>query len=407
MNVLIFGQFSNNRGDEAAGRGMIRLIKDKLPNSKIIVCYMSNNQIPVLVDECMVTNIFLKSPGAISNIAQWVFCYLADKLNISIKSDAGQLIKLIKKSDVFLLSPGGPYIGDLYDIRSELKRLVAMKIAQCYGKKTMVFGPSMGPFKKYFRNLCRKEVLKKATSIIVRDSQSYGYVRALQLSNINLACDIAFAQKVEANQTVYNDFLKKSAIDSSKKIVGVTHMNIGWHSKWGKDPYLQNRFDNHIAHLCDNLISEFNCQIVLIPQIYGIKNDLPAIERLVSKIKNKDDVNIMDISFDSEQQQCILSRFHMVIGSRHHSIVLATKMGVPSICIAYEFKIESYMKSLGLEKYVFPIDNINFNVLKSTAYSLMKDPVTYLSILQQSLPSHRSLIEVYGNELQRACYNLH
>lgn len=410
MNILIFGQFSNNRGDEAAGRAMIYSIKDQCPQAQITVYYLNKKLIPVVADDTVVKNIFKECSGSGTFIISLCAHHFLDRLKmgfLKFNKACTDLIELIRNNDLIILSPGGPYIGDLYIYRNEIIRLLVLFIAQSSKKKTMIYGPSMGPFKIWFKNFARRKVLNKVDCVIVRDKQSKEYLNNLGLSNKNIyeGPDCVFQMRVKSVPEITEKYLYKGCLSSNDKIIGITAINLYWHSIWRKSPELQEKLDIALAQISDYLIAEKGYKVLFIPQLYGDLNEFNHINKVRKRMERYSGSEILDINCDSNIQQMILSKLYFVIGCRHHSVVLATKMFIPAISIAYEFKIESYMRELGLEKYTTSYREVDFNKIKNLCDYIESQYNSYVQILRDRIPKLEANALIYNNEIRNLIGN--
>ncbi|MCK5617544.1 polysaccharide pyruvyl transferase family protein, partial [Candidatus Pacearchaeota archaeon] len=358
--------------------------------------------VPVVCDNKNVFNLFKTEKGNGSFVLRLIIQFILGKLGfkLSINKGAKELIDFIKDVNIVCLSPGGPYIGDMYDFRSEFIRLLVIFIAQKYKKKTMIYGPSSGPFKNPIRNFFRKNILKKVDVFIARDKQSYDYLSDLNLKdNIFLSTDCVFTRQINYSDDNKSIIMSKG-FNQEDKIIGITPMDLSWHSVWGRNQGVNSNLCNVIARVADTLIEKYSYKILFIPQLFGTSDDMKSIDKTREYMIYKKESSVLDKLLDSDTQQLIFSKLYFMIGCRHHSVVLATKMKTPAISIAYEFKIISYMKEIGLNKYVIPIDNLNYDILLNTCNTLIINKHEYNRILDQQIPKLEMLASVYANKIK-------
>lgn len=370
MKILIFGQFSNNRGDEAAGRAMIYGILDELPDAKIYSYYCNERLIPVVTGNEKVINIFKKEKGAGRFVLLLIIQFFLDRIGIrcSVTQGVKKLIELVKDMDIVCLSPGGPYIGDMYDVGSEMLRLMVLLIAQKYKKKTMIYGPSMGPFKtKSLRHLFRKKVLDNTTLITVRDYISFNNLKKIDLKNKNYFCtlDAAIQRRIKTDQA--RALYQRIGLDlESNILVGVTPITLAWHPKYVKRDAMK-KIDTSILHELSlamiNTQKKLDCKYVFFPQLFGTYTDMPVIRRLMDLLKDDSKCFVLPGNFDSDKQQIMISKLKFFIGMRYHSIVFSAKMCIPSVGIIYEHKAKGFMQRIGMEEYMIDVDSLKADIL--------------------------------------------
>lgn len=86
-----------------------------------------------------------------------------------------------------------------------------------------------------------------------------------------------------------------------------------------------------------------------------IKEKLPT-EYKKNFIVRKDDWSPIEI-------KGLINNFDIFVGTRMHSNIFATSMGVPTVAIAYEKKTNGIMETVGLDNYVEEIDTIKSSTL--------------------------------------------
>jgi len=376
LKILIFGQPSNNRGDEAAGRAMIYGILDKIPNAEIFVYYCDENLIPVVLDHKQVCNIFRKEKGAGSFILSLFAQLLLNKFGIIINKEAKELIELIKKMDIVCLSPSGPLIGDMYNFRSEFIRLAALFIAQRFGKKTMIYGPSMGPFRlNTVRHYIRKQILNHTDMITVRDEISYGYLKKANLVSNNVLCTLDSAIQREISVKESKEYYSKIGVNPGLDImIGVTPISLAWHPIYGKMKNIKAFDENNLTEMCKAMMiikNKIKCKYIFFPQLFGADDDMPVINSLISMFGDNDSCVVLPSTFDSDIQQAMISSLRLFIGMRYHSIIFSAKMGVPFVGVTYEHKTEAFIQHIDMQDCMIKVDNLTSSEISSKAFDVL------------------------------------
>lgn len=378
MNILIFGQPSNNRGDEAAARGYLYGIKKLIPNAEFDIIYSGHNLLPVIDNTEYITNHHLRFflNAAKKNYLKLLFYFLLTKLNIKFKSESNPafLSNLIKKADAVLFPPSGPYLGDRCH---NTKSLFYLCLCKLYKKKVMIYAPSIGPFsdlnklsiavtvKKFFL----KKILDKINIITLRDKQSFDFIKKLNLKNPNIFLSIDSALQNPITKIDAKELCKPYGIYLDKKpIIGITPIDLQWHAYWSKIDGINERVTTSAAKALDYCISKFNSTILFFPQLYGkavkpMSCDIPVMFTIIDKMKHKTAVHILSPHFDTQQQQAIMEHLTFFIGFRHHSAVLSAKMKLPCICLSYEHKAASFMEDIGLEKYIIDLNDLTNSLI--------------------------------------------
>ena len=388
MNILIIGQPSNNRGDEAAARGYLYAIKKLISDAKFNIVYSSNNLLPVIEDTDYITNHHKKSliNSSKKNYITLLFYFLLTKLKINFKtkSNPAFLSKLIQQTDAILFPPAGPYLGDYCH---NTNFLFYLWLCKSYKKKVMIYDPSIGPFSdlksispaKIIKNFFLKKILNKIDLITLRDKQSFDYIKTLNLKNKNIFLSIDSALQNPVKKIDAAALCKPYGINLTEKpIVGITPIDLQWHGYWSKIEGINERITTVAAQALDHCISKFNSTVIFFPQLYGkavkpMSCDIPVMFSIIDKMKHKKAVNILSPNFNTEQQQAIMEHLSLFIGFRHHSAVLSAKMNLPCVCVSYEHKATSFMEDIQLEKYVIELKDLTAPAITSMIDTIWSD----------------------------------
>jgi len=200
--------------------------------------------------------------------------------------------------------------------------------------------------------LCKmlRSTLSRTNFISVRDSVSFGFVKALDLDVPLLSGpDILFALSLdrEGNQLVHTD-------DSSVTTIGVNlRPPFWWH-----DQSEAERYEHVLASSLDRVIQERNAELVFVPFRLPDKehhSDLDFSKTIISKMKNKERAEIfvcpLDNSLFSNLMHCF-RQFDLFIGTALHSLILSCKLGVPFLAFPYQKKCDIFMNDIGLANLV-------------------------------------------------------
>ena len=403
MNILIFGQPSNNRGDEAAAHGYLYAIKKLIPNVKFNIVYSGNNLLPIIQDNDHITNYHKKCllSSSKKHYIALLFYYLLTKLKLTFKTESNPafLSKLIHQADAILFPPSGPYLGDhCHNTNS----LFYLWLCKSYKKKIMIYAPSIGPFSdirsispsKIIKNFFLKNILNKIDIITLRDKQSFDYIKMLNLKNKNLYLSIDSALQNPVKKIDVLSLCQAYGINLNEKpVIGITPIDLQWHAYWSKIEGINEKITTTAAQALDYCISRFNAQIICFPQLYGkavkpMSCDIPVMFNIIDKMKHKTAVNILSPNFNTEQQQAIMDHLSLFIGFRHHSAVLSAKMKLPCVCVSYEHKATSFMEDIQLEKYVIELKDLttsSITTMIDTVWNDKEDIITHLNNIHNDL----------------------
>ncbi len=351
MEILIINQHTSNRGDEAAGKALVRkLIKEK-NIEKIHIIYSAAKEIREEEKFCR----DIKS-GKIINYGSFSNLSLLEKLFVrlplfipfkiekkivgSIKTpNLFPILEKIEKVDKVINAPGGVNLGPYMDTKY-LWRL----FNSVHQKDTAVYSISFGPFfeRNFFEKRFKKisvETLKKAKFLSLRDKQSQIFAQEYGISYIP-SIDTAFLDEYYEKKLPDDlNYLK-----NKEYVVFVPNQLYNWHVF----------FKNMEKHILDKFylkIMDFflkkRLTIVMIPQLYGQLDDYNYFLSLRKQLDNEN-IYVIDKKHNSDIQQLIIRNAIFLIGARYHSIIFAIRNNVPFVSLSYEHKMSHTLELLNL-----------------------------------------------------------
>jgi len=391
-NVLIVSHHSNNRGDEAALRGLLTSLKEVMPRSKFAVLasdpkttakVFEREQITVLgwiylglpfrlvlrILPYRALNILVNIPILVGQGLIWLFEVLqillwavlrryGKEIRLLVGNEKREIVRKFAEADIVLFAPGGPYFGDiyLYQVPTQILQVLLAKVLR---KPVMICAPSIGPFKRT-RWICRY-ILNKVDVITLREEVSGSMLAELRLSNplVCITADCGLLQRPVSAKLI--EKLMPKGIDKKRRdpLVGITVHPVA------REYVDYAKYKRTMAQIADYVVSELNAKVVFVPQWYGRFSDIPLIKEIVDLMCFKDKVCIIPEDYSADQMHGIFGEMDLIIATRYHSAVLASTMSVPCVLIAYEHKAKGFMRMLGLEELLLDIRELSYeNLIK-------------------------------------------
>ncbi len=353
MRLLIINQHTSNRGDEAAGKALLRALSKKNDIRQVDILYRAVNMLEEeKLDLKTAPYITHHSSVALSfsDKALIILSFLMpfSLIRILLKiSSLKQELKLIENAAIVVNALGGVNIGPYKDWRYLWRLYIAVKL----GKPLAIYSISFGPIpkNKLFRFIS-VYVLQNIKFFSIRDEQSQIYAKELHLKYIP-SIDTAFL-----DGTFPKDLpTEMNSISDRGYIVVVPNELYSWH------PYYRNINKESLDKIYLDIINLFinkGLDIVLIPQLFGSQNDSKYFERLRQQIPNKENINITCDEYSSDIQQSIVNNAEFLVGARYHSIVFAIRGEIPFVALSYEHKIKHMLSSLFLDKYAVDLKEV-------------------------------------------------
>lgn len=263
-----------------------------------------------------------------------------------------------------IIAVGGNY---LWSNEGFYNQIIPLFYAKFLKKKKVIFlGHSIGPFKPGIDRWIAKLLFEKIDAIMFREEISYNYIykNILPLKNGIVSSDLAFLLEHT-----------RSKEKMKKQIVGFTIR------KWLKEsPELFQRYLSSIIALIE-MLSGKGYKVYLIPFSYlpGQENDVEICNLVLEMINTQHRNNVYKISWKNMSPIQIMENLHeldisILVGTRLHSVILASIAGIPSIIISYQhFKALGISKQLGIDNLLLKIDEMNFKVLKDKFFYLSEN----------------------------------
>lgn len=388
-NILVIGQPTNNRGDQAQGVALADSIRKLIPDMNITYIYFQRD-FPVHKERDFIRNIFISARRQLAVS----FCRF-----LLFKKD--EILTLIKRAEVIALPSGGPYIGDMYSLRYEIHISVFLFFAKHYGRKVMIYAPSMGPFQNWWRKILHKYILNNADVICVRDQISHKWVKSLKLKKeIHLTADAAI-QKILTQQEIKKHISTTNVPFPSGRVkVGMTPTDLSWHPVFGKRVDIEEfneRIVSAFAYAIIHMIKK-NITVYFYTHLYGMQDDMQVILDIIARVKEavndniyKDSIIILDNKRDVDYQQAHISMMDYFIGTRYHSIVFSAMYHIPFVGIYYEHKAEDFIKRLDMSKYCISIENIDSELIIKKINELEKNGAELRKMLVERMKPIKEL----------------
>ncbi len=303
--ILISGYYGfHNIGDESILQAVVGSLKEKIEDIEITV--LSKDPIKTAEKYCV---------KAVD------------------RKDVKAIIKAIKSCDM-LISGGGSLLQDVTSKKSILYYLFIIKLAQLFGKKTFIYSQGMGPILSQFNKKLTKKVLERADGLVVRDEKSKEFLEEIGLSKNRIVVTADPVLRIKPSDLDYGrKILKNQGVEVEKAL------NIGFAIR-GKD--IKEDFIEEIAQSIDKLYERFNANIVLIP--FHFSEDL----KVIHLIKNRVNCSIYSLEnkYLTNEMLSIIGNMDILVGVRLHALIHAAIMNVPMVGIAYDPKINSFLKSI-------------------------------------------------------------
>lgn len=276
-----------------------------------------------------------------------------------------EMKKAIKSADMLICGGGGilqDYSG--FDMKSHFTNKkngidyygVPIELAYLYKVPVMLYAIGAGPLFDEKSRLNVKTILNWVDAVTVRDEESLATLKEIDpKKKIIVTSDPALNYLDES----------KNKSNSKKKYFGICIRD------WYFRKYQREAFVKSLASAADYNIKKYNRNLVIF-SFCKSNADLKILQSLKNKIKHKDRVYIeKNVTIGGAMKT--ISNMDYVIGMRLHSLITATSINKPVIGISYDCKIDNYMKRIGLDEYVIPLEGISKEKIVSQIDNINKN----------------------------------
>lgn len=344
--ILLIGHSGfYNRGCEAIVRGTVEIIKRYVPDSTITLFSgtpdLDANIIHksrIQVDSVMPSNVGHKKPSL-----RWLWQTVDRRiLSANLPFQVYLQRPYYKNSDV-VISIGGDNFSE--DYGGPCRFFESLRCAQRLGKKTVIWGASIGPFTKDIKEWTA--ILKQCDLIIAREDKTVEYLKSLGcVENVKRVSDPAFCMAAQ----------KPNAYNISKCAGNLT-VGLGISDLIPKYKISRERYYAVFADFINYLVDLQNASIILIPHVISSKgkcnDDFRACNELAEHVGTGKIRQILSDTLNAPELKYCISQCDFFIGGRTHSTIASLSTAVPTGSIGYSVKAAGInLDLLGSEEYV-------------------------------------------------------
>lgn len=262
----------------------------------------------------------------------------------SLKGSVKTLVKSItrkyyhnggfRQADFVLDIGQGDSFSDIYGTQrfEEIDRI--HKVSMFYSKPYCILPQTIGPFEL---PIIRKQAIKSirsASMIMVRDHQSYNYVKEYlpELRNVYESIDVAFFLPYTRQQ-----------FDNEHIHVGLNISALLWNGGYTKNNQFALKVDykESIRSIIDWMIKKDNVILHFIPHVVlqerNVENDYEVSYELYREYKS-DRIVLSPFFLGPVEAKNYISGLDFFIGARMHATIAAFSSGVPVVPMAYSRK---------------------------------------------------------------------
>lgn len=283
----------------------------------------------------------------------------------------------MKNSKVFIYG-GGNLLQDNTSTRSLFYYLSTVWLAKSLNLKVMFYANGIGPLKNPTNRLLTKKILDRVDVITLREKLSFEELKMLDIAKprILLTSDAALTINDSYGSTD-TDILRQLGIQSNRPLLGISLRKYPGHEKVEHEKY-----ESVIAQAADHMASTYGAYPVFFPMQHP--DDVPILENVAAKMKSQS--YIVKEKLDIIQTFDLISKTHVVLGMRLHSLVFATVAAVPMVGLVYDPKIQGFLDCID-QPSAGDVRTLDYEYLVGLLEKVWQNREAISVRLEESIPS--------------------
>ncbi|MCM3389120.1 polysaccharide pyruvyl transferase family protein [Ureibacillus chungkukjangi] len=334
MKIGIVGNYGNdNNGDESILVGILSQLKSQFSVKDEDITVFSNNT---------------QQTSERYGVQSYPLYYKQENLYKTFYKTYRTNQKYVSKFDLLIIGGGG-ILMDFYRREAHLYSTYAL-MAKNSKVPYVVYGCGAGPLDTFTGRFMIRLMCKNAENISVRDPESKQLLKKIGVKkDITVIGDPAFSLH------------KPKEVQVEKPVnIGVSAVPIYNANYWPSgDVEKYEAYVESMASNLDHTIENQNVNITFFATKYP--QDVYVTKDIQKKMRHKEKVKIIDANLHPERLLEVTSSFDIVIGTRLHSLILATNTQTPIIALSYHQKVSNYMKLINAQNRCISIEEIQQN----------------------------------------------
>ncbi|HBN84727.1 MAG TPA: polysaccharide pyruvyl transferase CsaB [Clostridiales bacterium] len=286
-----------------------------------------------------------------------------NQINAIYRFNLFKVIRSLKNAKLFAYG-GGTLIQDSTSTRSLMYYLALMYLAKKMNLKTMLYANGIEPINKNINKKLTGNILNNVDVISLREDTSLKELEKLRITNpkIVVTADPAMTCTGIPAEEVPGIF-KSEGIPVGAKYVG---FSMRYWKGYGK------KHISVMADLADTLYDQYRLVPVFIPMQHKYVDDCKISREIIAKMNEKG--YLLSNKYTVSQTIGVISSMDLMIGMRLHSLIFSASQKVPMVGIAYEPKVDWFLRYIGLEDYCAgPAGKADINTLLTLCDKALKN----------------------------------
>lgn len=418
---------TGNRGVSALGASLVNLLNEILPEVEPILLVGNRDKGPFesitggVRRPVRVINYRLSPKAALSEQLFWIgFLALLYRL-VPLSGfrrwvvSKNPWIRAVVEARLVGEICGGDSFSDIYGLQRFFLRSLPTVIVLLIRGDVVMFPQTYGPFKTTFARSMARWIMRRASMVLARDTESIDVARDLgaRPERVRFCPDVAFTLPV--GQVLVPEITPPLQDRCGRCLIGLNVSGLLFHGGYSRSNMfdLQLDYPAFVHNLVVTLLASPDREILLVPHTFAprgrIESDNGASQDLLKELPAAlaGRVHVVTRAYDQHDIKAVIGLCDFFVGSRMHACIAALSQGIPTVGVAYSRKFQGVFAALGLGDHVVDGRHVTAPAAVETIERLLADRATTSSLLQSRIPSLQRGIRSTFAELARASTPAH
>lgn len=252
---------------------------------------------------------------------------------------------------------GGTILQDLHGVMHLVEMALMAILCRLRNRPLVLLGVGAAGLERAVSRLAVWVLAQCATGIAVRDRESFQLLQRLAGSakeKLLLAEDLVYlADEVRSASPSHSE---KEPVTRTETYIVASVLAV--HEAVDKDTVRQRQLETTLASVFDDVLERTGKRIRFVPMKLAVgpndvDDDVATARRIQSQMKYGSRVEVLDTK-DVRERIDVIKNAEVAVGMRLHFNLIATVLGVPTVAIAYNPKVRSFMRATDQE--LFTVD---------------------------------------------------
>ena len=311
------------------------------------------------------------------------------------KQDILRIRDEIKQSDLLVFGAGNFLIDITIDVFRGPVPLLAIYVflAKLYHKPVMLYGISIGPLKTEWGKDLSRWIIENSDIVTVRDEQSKRELKNILVKpkRIYVLPDATIGVNPAKSKRVKDILKEEGILESNKKKIGIALRDLSVVLPPSSAEEALRQLANSLNKLKDD------CEFIFIPQsTYKEDDDRITARKFVQRLDSDLKYYIINHRYDPREIVGLYAYCDATLSIRLHGAVFSAIAGTPVIAMNYLPKVEGFMKSIGMDRFLINVDHIREELLLELFQEVLKNKNNLSEKINKEMNIKRKLVSQYA-----------